>query len=203
MEREKALDMALGQIQKQFGDGAVMKMGEKTTMAIESIPTGALALDLALGIGGLLTDACRLAQLAVLDDLPESERLARLLNDAVESLGNWAHTDPLSEPLPNRLAFRELGLSIGLDAVRKTRDLIARHPENFPNHEVLETKLADLAQCLPWREEIEEFWLRASSQESAGWLAHREINSVMLATALAPDAFLMLENEALPAGGTK
>ena len=53
MEREKALDMALGQIEKQFGKGAVMKMGEKGTMAIESIPTGALALDLALGIGGL------------------------------------------------------------------------------------------------------------------------------------------------------
>ena len=53
MERDKALDMALGQIEKQFGKGSVMKMGEKTTMAIETIPTGALALDLALGVGGL------------------------------------------------------------------------------------------------------------------------------------------------------
>jgi len=53
VERDKALDMALGQIEKQFGKGSVMKMGEKTTMNIESIPTGALALDLALGIGGL------------------------------------------------------------------------------------------------------------------------------------------------------
>ena len=52
-DREKALDMALGQIEKQFGKGSVMKMGEKGTMAIESVPTGALALDLALGIGGL------------------------------------------------------------------------------------------------------------------------------------------------------
>ena len=51
--RDKALDMALGQIEKQFGQGAVMKMGDKGSMAIESIPTGALALDLALGIGGL------------------------------------------------------------------------------------------------------------------------------------------------------
>ena len=51
--REKALDMALSQIEKQFGQGAVMKMGDKSSMAIESIPTGALALDLALGIGGL------------------------------------------------------------------------------------------------------------------------------------------------------
>ncbi|MDG2029028.1 MAG: recombinase RecA [Acidimicrobiales bacterium] len=53
MERDKALDMALGQIEKQFGTGSVMKMGDKGSMAIESIPTGALALDLALGIGGL------------------------------------------------------------------------------------------------------------------------------------------------------
>ena len=53
LERDKALQMALGQIEKQFGKGAVMKMGEKGAMTIESVPTGALALDLALGIGGL------------------------------------------------------------------------------------------------------------------------------------------------------
>jgi len=53
VERDKALDMALGQIEKQFGKGSVMKMGEKTTMTIDTIPTGALSLDLALGIGGL------------------------------------------------------------------------------------------------------------------------------------------------------
>src|SRR5271154_111699 len=52
-EREKALDAALSQIEKQFGKGSVMKMGENLNMTIESIPTGALALDLALGIGGL------------------------------------------------------------------------------------------------------------------------------------------------------
>ena len=52
-EREKALEAALGQIEKQFGKGSVMKMGENLNMAIESIPTGALSLDLALGIGGL------------------------------------------------------------------------------------------------------------------------------------------------------
>jgi recombination protein RecA len=45
--------MAMGQIEKQYGKGAVMKMGEKGTMAVETISTGALALDLALGVGGL------------------------------------------------------------------------------------------------------------------------------------------------------
>jgi recombination protein RecA len=53
VEREKALEMALAGIEKQFGKGSVMKMGEKGSMAIETIPTGALALDLALGVGGL------------------------------------------------------------------------------------------------------------------------------------------------------
>ena len=52
-DRDKALEMALAQIDKQYGKGSIMRMGEKTSMAIESIPTGALSLDLALGIGGL------------------------------------------------------------------------------------------------------------------------------------------------------
>lgn len=53
MERDKALEMALSQITKQYGTGSVMKMGEKGSMQIEAISTGALALDLALGVGGL------------------------------------------------------------------------------------------------------------------------------------------------------
>ncbi|MDA2973510.1 MAG: recombinase RecA [Actinomycetota bacterium] len=52
-DRDKALDMALAQIDKQFGKGSIMRMGEKGSMAIEAISTGALSLDLALGIGGL------------------------------------------------------------------------------------------------------------------------------------------------------
>tara|TARA_E500000331_G_scaffold56362_2_gene50285 strand:+ start:6341 stop:7552 length:1212 start_codon:yes stop_codon:yes gene_type:complete len=52
-DRVKALDSTLGQIEKQFGHGAVMKMGDKGSMSMESVPTGALALDLALGIGGM------------------------------------------------------------------------------------------------------------------------------------------------------
>jgi recombination protein RecA len=52
-DREKALDIALAQIDKQYGKGSIMRMGDKASMAIESVPTGALALDLALGVGGL------------------------------------------------------------------------------------------------------------------------------------------------------
>ena len=52
-DRDKALDAALAQIDKQFGKGSIMRMGEKTGMAIESISTGAIPLDIALGVGGL------------------------------------------------------------------------------------------------------------------------------------------------------
>ena len=52
-DRDKALEVALAAIDKQFGKGSIMRMGEKTSMGIESIQTGALSLDLALGVGGL------------------------------------------------------------------------------------------------------------------------------------------------------
>jgi len=53
VERDKALDMALVQIEKQFGKGSIMRMGDKEIVPIPAISTGALALDIALGVGGL------------------------------------------------------------------------------------------------------------------------------------------------------
>ena len=52
-EKMKALEAALGQIEKQFGKGSVMNLGDVTAMEVEAIPTGALSLDIALGIGGI------------------------------------------------------------------------------------------------------------------------------------------------------
>jgi len=52
-DRDKALEVALSQIDKQFGKGSVMRLGERPYVPIEVIPTGSIALDIALGIGGL------------------------------------------------------------------------------------------------------------------------------------------------------
>ncbi|HEY9721836.1 MAG TPA: recombinase RecA [Oscillatoriaceae cyanobacterium] len=52
-EKQRALETAVAAIEKQFGKGAIMKLGDATKMRVESIPTGALSLDLALGVGGL------------------------------------------------------------------------------------------------------------------------------------------------------
>jgi len=53
-EKEKALELAIAQIEKQFGKGSVMRLGEASTrLAVDSIPTGSISLDLALGVGGI------------------------------------------------------------------------------------------------------------------------------------------------------
>ncbi|MTI60638.1 MAG: recombinase RecA [Firmicutes bacterium] len=52
-EKEKALDMAIKRIEKQFGQGSIMRLGEAKAMNVEVIPTGALPLDIALGVGGV------------------------------------------------------------------------------------------------------------------------------------------------------
>jgi len=53
MERDQALDVAVSHIEKQFGKGSIMRMGDKPDMEIETVSTGALSLDIALGVGGL------------------------------------------------------------------------------------------------------------------------------------------------------
>src|SRR5690606_15289676 len=52
-DKEKALELALAQIDKQYGKGSVMRLGERPTMQMQVIPTGSIALDIALGVGGL------------------------------------------------------------------------------------------------------------------------------------------------------
>ena len=53
-EKRKALEAALGQIEKQYGKGSVMKLGESSAnMQVETVPTGSLSLDIALGVGGV------------------------------------------------------------------------------------------------------------------------------------------------------
>src|SRR6266496_3650830 len=52
-EREKAIDLALSQIERRFGKGAIMKLGEVAKVQVEAIPTGSIALDMALGVGGI------------------------------------------------------------------------------------------------------------------------------------------------------
>ncbi|MGP0593007.1 hypothetical protein ACTRXD_10795 [Nitrospira sp. T9] len=145
-----------------------------------------------LGIGGLLSDAFRLTQLIISSNLRESERLASLLRDAEVGLEAFVQSRPLNASADYRLAFRELGLSIGLHAIVKMQKAIEQHPEKFSDQHDFHVRLSGLARYLPLIEYIENFWLEPNNQQSHTWTGHRDINSVMLATSLAPDGYLVL-----------
>jgi hypothetical protein len=70
---------------------------------------------------------------------------------------------------------------------------IEQHPENFSNRHELHTRLSGLVPYLPLIESIESFWLATDNQQRNSWTGHRDINTVMLATSLAPEGYLVLQ----------
>ena len=108
MDNEKALDLALGQITKQFGEGAVMKMGEKATMNIESVPTGALALDLALGVGGLPRG--RVTEIYGPESSGKSTLATHVVAEAQRNGGICAYTD--AEHAMDPVYARAIGVDV-------------------------------------------------------------------------------------------
>lgn len=145
-----------------------------------------------LGIGGLLMDAFKVGQLIVSDHFKRTDMLETLLDSSLEGLGSYATERPLRLPAEYRLAFRELGLSIGLRAVERLKGLIIRNPGLFDKTAPLLSGLEGLMWYAPLREEIEMFWLKRTNREANTWTEHRDINTVMLATSLAPDGYLRL-----------
>ncbi len=152
------------------------------------------ATDDPLGIGGLLSDAFILTQLVISGSMEHlCDMLSKLLAHAKRGIDAFMRTDTLNYPPQYRLAFRELGLSTGLHAVEKMQQLFSGHTECFPNRLLLQSQLGELEAYLPLCEIIENFWLEPENQKSNTWSDHLDINSVMLATSLDPDGYLMVE----------
>jgi hypothetical protein len=93
-------------------------------------------------------------------------------------------------PADSRLAFRELGLSIGLGALARLPGLVERDEHPFVQEPGLSTQIDALNHYRPLKEVIEKFWLQKGNQEAESWIAHQDINMVMLATSLSPDGYL-------------
>jgi hypothetical protein len=153
-----------------------------------------------LGIGGLLTDAYRLVQLINTHQLHDTSRLESLLQDIERSLQVFItdnQHNPLNSPAESRLAFRELGLAIGIYAINKMQAAIQaaskQHPEVFTNINQLNSSLTNLSRFYPVYDFIRDFWLEAEHRSVSTWLEHADINNVMLATCLAPDSYLKIE----------
>lgn len=143
-----------------------------------------------LGIGGLLVDAYRVVQLIEQGGLSDEDLLEHLFTAALAGLKHYARSGELQAPAEYRLAFRELGLAIGLHAVERMGQVAAQNPAIISPG--VRADLEALLRYVPLGEEIESFWRTPAHQGASTWSEHRDINEVMLATRLAPDGFLVL-----------
>jgi len=145
-----------------------------------------------LGIGGLLFDACRVVQLIASGNLKQTDLLETLLESSLIGLESFVKENSLGLPVSYRLAFRELGLSIGLRAVEKIRELIEQKTTPMRNKDSLHSRLEILGRYAGLQEMIEKFWLEGANRKARSYTEHHDINEVMLATSLAPNGFLDL-----------
>ena len=144
------------------------------------------ATDDPLGIGSLLFDAGRIAQLMDQNETARADLLCSVLDAALAGLAAFARGGSLRYPAEHRLAFRELGLAIGLTGVTGR---IREDPEIF-GRGALERRAETLTGYAPLADAIVEFWADERNQEAGTWAGNPEINMVMFATALAPGEFL-------------
>jgi hypothetical protein len=170
--------------------GDTRAIGEASETLLALCEHGQWATDDPLGIGGLLFDVCRLCQLAG----QKNDRELRLLEDVMQGLGDGLKTmlttGYLKRPVEYRLAFRELGLAIGLRAVPIIAKAGKKEGKVFGSRPCL-LHLIDL--LLPYQrltDDIIGLWLPYAEDPDASWTAHQDINEVMLAAAIAPRMFL-------------
>ena len=168
----------------QLGDGA-SGAGPSLEAAradfASMVDASALATADPLGLGGLLVDAARLVQLEPQTGM-ERGLAGALVEAARIGLAHYLRQPDLRAIAGHRLAFRELGLAIGLKAL----PLLARETAGRPP-----AGLDELLRVVPTGDAIIAFWLDPEHQRAEGWTAHLDINQVMLATALAPEGYLV------------
>jgi hypothetical protein len=145
-----------------------------------------------LGIGGLMFDASRIAQLMRQGGFARPDVLEGVVESALKGMRTVGRSRLLQLPAGYRLAFRELGLAIGMKGLDGVSGIINTNPGLFGSKGSLHRMVAELREYLPLVEEIERFWLDEEHRRAGTWTEHQEINMVMLATSLAPDGFLTI-----------
>jgi hypothetical protein len=141
----------------------------------------------ALGLGLLMTDALFLAEPSMAPLVPDT-LFSRVLRDAARSLDLLTMGRYLEGRAGDRLAFRELGLSLGLAAAERLDE--RRQASGLPGGRDSEAALDRLLRHRGLRDRIETFWLDPGNQATDGWTEHEDINTAMLATSLLPDGYL-------------
>lgn len=144
-----------------------------------------------LGMGGLLIDASRISQIVALGGRMKEGLLEDVIDAALVSVGYFAIETDLEMDAESRLAFRELGLSIGMKVLPRMRSSLAHDADRHPSADLLQ-KVIDLERFSFIGVKIDRFWTSPKNQNASTWSEHREINMVMLATSLAPQTFLSI-----------
>jgi len=141
-----------------------------------------------LGIGGLLFDACRVIEMTAAGRMQGATLARTLVAAALRSLEFFDARSELARPAEYRLAFRELGLSIGLHAIEKMARIAAEDGASFDSG--LMPMLEALRRYSGITTSIEAFWLEGDNRRANTWRDHANINAVTLGTSLLPDEFL-------------
>ena len=136
-----------------------------------------------LGVGELLCILYRLAKLAAKGLKELNPLVGSVLEASCVSLQAYLPKDIVYLPASSRLAFRELGLAIGLHAAQKLKEM-----DEKPS--ISQELLEKILRHKPLASKIIEFWLNPENQQAKSWQRHRNINMVMLATSLVPDGYL-------------
>ena len=178
--------------EEDFGQAHRLYLGSEIAGMAAICRGSALATDDPLGLGGLLADAFRVAQLMARTGGGYTGLPGSILNAAAPGVRAFATGQATRMPPEHRLAFRELGLAIGLAGVQRMGSLMDRGPGVFAGDGQLRGRVRSLAAYEPLRQAIMEFWLDERSRTAITWVEHREINMVMLATSLAPEGFLTI-----------
>ncbi|MCX6670283.1 MAG: hypothetical protein NTV25_10860 [Methanothrix sp.] len=177
---------------RDFGESSLSDLKLEIADMAEICRGVNLVTDDPLGIGGLLFDASRITQLMIEGRIKNTNLLENVVDSALLGIKAFANGETLEYPGKFRLAFRELGLSIGLSAVENLLKWIEENPSLFCRKSYLHRRVEDLMGYVPLGETIEQFWMDGKNREASTWTLHREINMVMLATSLAPNRFLMI-----------
>jgi hypothetical protein len=112
-----------------------------------------------------------------LDDL-----IREVLHEAGVSLESFSHSQPLDRPASRRLPFRELGLGIGLQGLRLVSQTVSQRTQ-------LKKVVDEVLSFQVLADQIQEFWSAGEHRKLSSWLDHEDINTVMLATCLAPQGY--------------
>jgi len=144
-----------------------------------------------LGLGGLLVDAGLVAQLMAQGAVSDGGLLLALLDATLVGLAHFERQGELRQPAARRLAFRELGLAIGLAALDPIGQALRSAAGRVPH--AAGARVEALEPYARLGAGIVAVWRDPAQRSARGWLEHADINDVMLATALVPEGALRLE----------